>query len=234
MEDMERYGDYNEIDVPPSRKPNIVLIILKAITAYCILGVAGILGFRMILFNNYPAVIKDIYFNDILTEYYEVTEGNIGAVTQELRAKYDDKDKGRFFCDNLIVISGADQLQVSVRYNASNVADIAEELKLESLDDMDPEIFEFRLCDNNGKIYENVSSVAFESQFMYRYQKLVIDGVELEDNGGGVYPEWIRLEIFVKGQESAEPFSMVAIYENNEQYHDFSEYKLSESEKPAV
>ena len=234
MEDMERYGDYNEIDTPPSSKPNIVLIILKTITAICIIGVFGILAFRMLLFNNYPDSIKNIYFNDTLTEYYQLTEGNIGATTQNIRAKYDDKDKGRFFCDNLIVISGADQLQISVRYNASNIADIAEELKLEALDDADPDIFEFRLCDNNGKIYENVTRAAFESKLMYRYQKLVIDGVELEDNGSGIYPEWIRLEIFVKGQESAEPFAMVAIYENNSVYHDFAEYKLSSEEKPEV
>ncbi|MBO7303167.1 MAG: hypothetical protein J6U68_03165, partial [Clostridia bacterium] len=65
-----------------------------------------------------------------------------------------------------------------------------------------------------------------------RYQKLVIDGVELSDDGSGIYPEWIRLEIFVKGQESAEPYAMVAIYENNSEYSNFTDYELSESEKP--
>ena len=232
MEDMERYGDYNEIDESPKKEVNVVLLVLKILTGLICLSVVGVIGFRMILFNNYPDSMKNIYFNDTLTEYYNLTDGNIGAKTQNLRAKYDDPDKANFFCDNLIVIEGADQLQISVRYNASNVADIAAAVKLESLDDMDPDIFEFRLYDNNGKIYENVTKAAFESQLMYRYQKLVIDGVELSDNGSGIYPEWIRLEIFVKGQASTEPFAMVAIYENNSAYSNFTEYELSDAEKP--
>ena len=232
MEDMERYGDYNEIDEPPKKQVNIVLLILKILTGVVCLAVVGVLGFRLILFNNYPDSMKNLYFNDTLTEYYNLTGGEIGAKTQDLRAKYDDPDRANFFCDNLIVIEGADQLQISVRYNASNLVDIANELKLEPLDDMDPDIFTFRLYDNNQKIYSDVTSVVFESNMMYRYQKLVIDGVELSDDGSGIYPEWIRLEIFVKGQESAEPYAMVAIYENNSEYSNFTDYELSESEKP--
>ena len=232
MEDMERYGDYNEIDEPPKKQVNIVFLILKILTGVVCLAVVGVLGFRLILFNNYPDSMKNLYFNDTLTEYYNLTGGEIGAKTQDLRAKYDDPDRANFFCDNLIVIEGADQLQISVRYNASNLVDIANELKLEPLDDMDPDIFTFRLYDNNQKIYSDVTSVVFESNMMYRYQKLVIDGVELSDDGSGIYPEWIRLEIFVKGQESAEPYAMVAIYENNSEYSNFTDYELSESEKP--
>lgn len=233
MEDMERYGDYNEIDESPSKKPNIVLIILKALTALCCIAVVGILGFRMILFNSYPESMEKLYFNDTLTEYYNETEGNIGATTQSLRAKYDDPERARFFCDNLIIIKGIDQLQISVRYNAANVVDIAEELGIEALDDMDPGIFSFRLRDNNCKVYGEVSAAVFESNMMYRYQKLVIDGVELDDEAGdGVYPEWIRLEIFVRGMESDEPYAMIAIYENNAEFSDFTEYKLSSDERP--
>lgn len=233
MEDFERYGDYNEIDESPVKKKNVVLIILKLVTALCCLGVVGILGFRMILFNNYPDSIKNIYFNETLTEYYEKTDGDIGAKTQKLRAKYDDPDKGQFFCDNLIVIEGADQIQISVRYNASNLEDIQRELKLEdALDGMDPEIFSFRLCDNYGTVYDELTQAAFESRLMYRYQKLVFDGVELGENEKGEYPEWIRLEIFVKGQSSEKPYAMVAIYENNEEFNIFTDYELSENEKP--
>ena len=233
MEDMERYGDYNEIDESPAKRGNIILIILKVITAVCCLGVVGILAFRMILFNNYPASMKTLYFNDTLTEYYNSVDGDINAKTQTLRAKYDDPDKGQFFCDNLIVIEGADQLQISVRYNASNLEDIAEELKLtEPLDSLDADIFSFRLCDNYGRLYTDVTKAVFESQVMYRYQKLVIDGVELSAGEDGTFPEWIRLEIFVKGQTSDEPYACVAIYENNSEFSDFSDYELSPSEKP--
>lgn len=233
MEDFERYGDYNEIDEPPVKKKNVVLIILKLITALCCLGVVGILGFRMIIFNSYPESIKSIYFNDVLAEYYEQTDGNIGAKTQKLRAKYDDPDKGQFFCDNLIIIEGADQLQISVRYNASNLEDIRRSLKLDyELDSMDPDIFSFRLYDNYDNVYENVTLASFESKLMYRYQKLVFDGVELAENDEEEYPEWIRLEIFVKGQTESEPYAMVAIYENNEEFNTFTDYELSSVERP--
>ena len=232
MEDMERYGDYNEIDEPPVKSKNIFLIVLKVLTALCCLGVVGILGFRMILFNNYPATIENIYFNDNLTEYYNATAGDIGAKTQNLRAKYDDPDKGRFFCDNLIVIAGAEQLQISLRYNASNLSDIREELKLaEPLDDANPDILSFRLVDNNGQIYNEVSVVAFKSKMMYRYYKIVADGIDFDGNGE-TYPEWIRLEIFVEGQTSEEPFAMVAIYENHEDYNEFTDYIIKDSDKP--
>ena len=246
MEDLERYGDYNDIDDDAPRKPSIALIAIKAITAIVILSVVGILAFRMILFNSYPKSVSNIYFNDTLTAYYNETDGNIGAKTQKLRAPYDDENVANFICDKLIVIEGAEQLQITVRYNSANVVDMAEKLGLtEGLDDMDPSIFSFRLAVNYGdtvavdgkeqlllEYCDSVSCVAFEKQIMYRYQKLVFDGVKLAPDENGRKPEWIRLEVFVRGQSSAEPFAMVAIYEDHEDFNTFSEYKLSEEEMP--
>ena len=117
--DLERYADYNdyEEDAPKSKSP--IIIILKIIIAVVCIGVVGVIGFRIFLFNSYPDKIENIYFNGKLTTYYNEKDGDIGALTQNLSTPYDDSDKGRFFCDNLILIKGIGQLQVSLRYNDS-------------------------------------------------------------------------------------------------------------------
>ena len=229
-EDYERYGDYDDIedDIPKGKRSPVTFILKMLIAVVCI-GVVGIIAFRMIMFNNYPAAVSDVYFNDTLTEYY-AAHGTLGAKTQKLRAPYDDPDLGNFFCDHLIVIEGADQLQITVRYNTGNLSRIAESLGME-LDADDPDLFTFRLVDNYGREYEDIGGRIFASQLMYRYTKLVFDGVDFAPTGDAA-PEWIRLEIFIAGMDSTEPYAMVPIYENNEVYSDFEPYELSEKEKP--
>ena len=41
--------------------------------------------------------MKKIYFNNTLTSFYNERGGEIGALTQGLRAPYDDEKKGNFF-----------------------------------------------------------------------------------------------------------------------------------------
>ena len=102
MDDMERYGDYNEIDEPPHGQSTVGTVIKVSIILLCFL-VVGFMGFRIVLFNYYPAEIKNIYFNDTLTEYDTLTEGNIGAKTQEIRFPYDHAERGRFFSDHRLL-----------------------------------------------------------------------------------------------------------------------------------
>jgi len=231
MSDYERYGDYNEIeeDRPKSKSP--VLLILKIITAVVCIAVVGVLAFRMILFSSYPDSVENIYFNDTLTAYYESTEGNIGAKTQNLRFPYDDEELGNFFCDHLVVIEDIDQLQITVRYNTGSLKRIAEENGVGELNAEEPSIFSYRLYDNYGNVYSTDGVAVFEKQVMYRYGKLVFDGVKLTPDAEGKYPEWIRLEITVTGDADSKVY-MVPVYENNETYHDFSDYELSRKEKP--
>ncbi len=231
MSDYERYGDYNEIDEAPGKSRNPVIIILKAIVALVCISVVGILAFRMVLFNRYPEGARELYFNDTLTAYYESTGGEIGAKTQSLRFPYDDEDLGNFFCDYLVVIEGVDQIQISVRYNTASLERIAEQSGVESIAPDDANAFEYRLYDNYGRVYTACEVGAFEKQVMYRYARLVFDGVDVTPDADGVYPEWIRLEIVAKGATTDKVF-MVPIYENNEDYSVFEEYVLSRGESP--
>ena len=231
MSDYERYGDYNEIEEDAPKSKNPVMLILKIITAVICIGVVGFLAFRLFIFNAYPDSVKNLYVNDALRGHYESVGDEIEIKTQGLRYPYDDEDEGNFFCDYLYVIPEANQLQITVRYNTSTLTRIAEKYG-KTISEDDTNAFVYRLYASHGeddvRVYETVSDKIDASQLMYRYSKLVFDGVELDTKEGGM-PYWIRLEIFIDGVEMKEPY-MVAIYENNVDNSSFTAYKLNGSE----
>ena len=75
MDDMERYGDYNEIDEPPRGRSTVGTVLKVAIATLCVL-VVGLMAFRIVLFNYYPPQMKDLYFNDTLAEYWRKNTGH--------------------------------------------------------------------------------------------------------------------------------------------------------------
>jgi hypothetical protein len=260
MSDYERYGDYNEIDEDPSKKAKIILRILKIATLLVCAAVVGFLGFRLIVFNTYPEEITKLYFDEALSAYYDETNGDIGAKTQGLRFPYDDENLGNFFCDYMVIIDGVDQLQVTLRYNKSTVGRInkaisAENLKREEinleplplLSDTADNLFTFRLTDGKGLYFEG-KSVKHTSKLMYRYDRLVFEGVDLPLPDGS-YPEGLMVEISLNvpelegvhfitlkdspnGDVFADGVFQILVYENNEKYNSFKDYKLSDGEAP--
>jgi len=140
MSDFERYSDYNDYEDDEPRGKSKVGLILKILVGVVIISVVGLIAFRIIIFNSYPDSVKSIYFNDKLTAYYNEKGGDIGAITQNLRAEYDDPDEGNFFAGNLIVIPGIDQLQVSLRYNTSLMAEIEKTYTTVACDDCGAEL----------------------------------------------------------------------------------------------
>ena len=233
MEDMERYGDYNEIDESPSKNP--VIRALKILVGVVCFAVIGFLLFRIALFNYYPKSMSRLYFDEVLTEYYSSTGGNIGAKTQDLRFPYDDANNGNFFCDNLFVIDGAGQIQISVRYNDSIYEEFRQKYGVEVSDETNS--FRYTLwrdpIEEKGEpaLVAEVSEVIDDSLLMYRYKKLVFNGVDLGLDEGEDKVEWLRLEIELLGTKEKTVFA-VPIYENNESYSTFNEYRLSSGEKP--
>ena len=240
MEDMERYGDYNELEEIPGHR-TLLGKILRVLVAVVILFVVGFLGFRLVLFDYYPPSIKNLYFNETLTAYYEATNGAIGAKTQRMRFPYDDSSKGHFFSDHLAVIDGADQLQVSLRLNVSTVDAIEEKYGLSGLSRDSLDYLSFRLVDmvkegeaDVERVLAEGKVVAEEKLMMYRYLRLVFDGVDLFDRADGTDPSaWMRVDIFVDGAEEDAPFASVLVYENHEEYNSFKDYVPSRKERPA-
>ena len=235
MDDLERYGDYNEVDEPPKKSP--VLLILKIAAIVVCAAVIGVLGYRIFLFNSSPESMEKLYFTENLTEYYNSTDGKIGAITQKLRAPYDDAEEGNFFGDNLIVIPGCGELQVSVRFNKSFADTLREEYGFADFDPYNEEQFSFRLWrdgtdgDDPGCVIGELTFSKWEDYSMYRYCKLVFDGIDFDGEESGEAIEWIRLEIFIDGVDKKEPF-MIPIYENHSEFSKFDEYILSKEERP--
>lgn len=231
MEDIERYGDYNEVDEAPGGNKNPVATLLKILIISLCLIVVGVILFRVILFNYYPKEMKRIYFNSELTEYYNSLDGEIGALTQKLRAPYDDPDFASFMADNLIVIKGAGQLQLSVRYNSS-VFDTIEEKYGVRLDKNSKDLFIFELervpLDSSLEVHKigELEYLSSDSALMYTYYKLVFDGVEFKDED-----DWIRLKITLKDIPNADPY-YILVYEDTDEYSAFTDYKLSGKERP--
>ena len=238
MEDMERYGDYNEIDESPSKSP--ISIALKIIALVLCFAVIAFLAFRLFVFNYYPKTISRIYFNEALTEYYNATGGDIGAKTQKIRFPYDDPDKGHFFSEDLIVIEGAEQVQISLRFNTSLYETCMSDYGVD-ISELGSEAFRITLARDpltgDGEDVESielaeVSDIIEDKFLMYRYYKLVFDGVDFGLDEGEEQVEWLRLEIELLGAKKSTKFFLL-IYENHEKYSDFKEYKLSKGEIPS-
>ena len=235
MEDIERYGDYNEVDEAPGGNKNPVVSLLKGLIIAICLIVVGVLVFRLVLFNYYPKAIKNIYFNSELTALYQEKGGEIDAKTQSLRAPYDDPDFASFFADNLIIIKDAGQLQLSVRYNES-VFDTVEEKYGVRLDEESADLFEFsleRIPFEESEAAYTIGELDYcesDSLLMYTYYKLVFDGVNFLPEGES---DWIRLKITLRGIPDAEPY-YILVFENTDEYSALGDYKLSGKEAPDV
>ncbi len=230
MEDLERYGDDNDLDEEElgEDKKSGFRLFFKILVAVCCILVVGVLGYRIFLSEYTPSEMKNLAYTDSVIAHYEATGGKLGAKTQKLRFSYDDEDRGTFFAENLIIIPEIDHLQITLRYNISTLPVLEETYKTEGLAERDPkEFLHFRLYDNYDRAYDALAYEETGEMAMYRYFKLAFDGVDFDPNENA--PEWIRLEIFFEGQ--SEPFSYILVYENNADYSSFAEYKLSKGEK---
>ena len=228
MEDLERYGDYNEVDDEPGEKRGIVGIILKILIAVVCLSVVGVVGFRIFVFNHYPDSVSGIIYSDELRDYYNECGGDMNAYTQPLDIMYDDPAEGNFFFDKLVYIPDADHLQVSIRYNTSLMTSIEEKYGVTLDPDADPmELFDFKLVKTksdytppeDGSIEAvPVETVAVpslsvtEESFMYRYVRLAFDGVDFGLDEDEPPVSWLRLDITVKAAEGVNKTFSLAVY----------------------
>ena len=235
MDDLERYGDYNEYeeDIERGRRKSPIGLILKIVVIFLCLSVVGVIGFRVFLFNYYPDSMKRIYFTENLISYYNEKDGAIGAETQDLKIKYDDPEEGNFFADKLIVVKNAGELQISVRYNDS-LFDMVKEKYGVTLDPTSDSLFTFTLernPQNEGDKPMTVGTLEYQGKdemLMYNYYKLAFSDINFKI-GEVDEISWIRLRITFNGIDTKDDY-LIPIYES---YNSFSEYELSDSEAPS-
>ena len=233
MSDFERYGDYNEYDEP--KKSTGVGLLLKLIIILACISVAFVIGFRIFLFNYYPKSVKRLYFTEELTAYYNETNGDIGALTQDYPYMYDDPEDGNFFGGNVIVIKGAGEIQFSIRYNKSLFDDLEKKYGV-SLDG-DSERFVFTLERNPGEDVKDaipigeLKSNGIEKMVMYRYHKLVFGGIDFGEGDDEI--KWLRVRITIEGVDLGKNEYLVPVYQNHKEYNKFDDYKLSKGEVPS-
>ncbi len=243
MEDMERYGDYNEIDTPPGSGKK--LLILKIIVAVICFSVISLLIFRIIIANHYPDFAKKVYFDPVLEELYRSTGGDFEVLTQNIRSEYDDPDEGNIFCDKLFIIREADQLQVAVRFNRSVEEKLSELFGEGEYDVLGEGFFTFRLVRDNPNsdkadsfapecVLGTLTVKKFDTLMQYGYYKLVFNGVDFdgEEFFDGKAASWIRLETFLDDGtgvcKSENKFTNNLIYENHADYNRFDVYEMKE------
>ena len=237
MDDMERYGDYNEVDEPPHKPLGLRLI--KACALVICFSVIAFLGFRIFTFNYYPEECKQLYFTDGLTSHYTSENGEISIVTQELQAPYDDPNEGNIFCDHLRVVRDAGYLQITLRFNRS-FEDTLLTAYTADVDLTDEDIFAFSLTRNGGESGVQTGKLVHVEWYdfmMYRYARLVFEEVDFGE--GDSAAAWIRLETRIDGatytdkdKVQHDKVFMNLIYEDHDTYSKFSDYELSKKELP--
>ena len=247
---MERYGDYNEIDESPVKRKSPILFMIKFTAIFITLVVVGIIALRVILFNYYPSDLTRIYVDDKLISAFNANGGKLDAVKQDLRFGYDDPDLGNFMCEEVLVVRDIGRVQVTVRLNTSAYANIAEKYKVEASQITDETKLSFKLFRNNvknstnntasdrdgeytfyyGDVVGEVERVDTDSLLMYRYFRVVIDGVDFNGVNDDDVAEWLSLAIYVDGYGDGTPYSRLLIYENNETYSSFDKLEIDEGD----
>lgn len=236
MDDMERYGDYNEVDESP--KGNTAFTVIKIFVAMICLLVAGVIVFRIVLFNYYPNDMKSLYVDDKLIAAN--SSGTLTVKTQDLRYGYDDPDLGNFFADYLYVVDELGRVQITLRCNDS----VRDGLNKAYGQDTAPEgselPFTFALYRNNlsgteegdeyvfyerDKVGELVS-VEKTTVFMYTYYRLVFDNVDFDGENGDDPVKWLSVAALVESKV----FTRILIYENNDTYSTFEDYDVKEGD----
>lgn len=206
--------------------------------ALCLCLVFGAVLFRIHIADHYPDDTVRMVFTPTLTDYYRKNRDSFGAETQNIRFPYDSAEDGNFFADGLILVRDAGNLQVTVRYNESTLTKVADFYGLAKVPTAKDGLFRYTLTASynqteSGEDYRTytASHLSEDHAYMYRYGKLVFDGV---DFSGAV---WMRIDIYYGNEEK--PFGHICVYESraddgtgNIVDMPFSAYKIDKEDLP--
>lgn len=197
-------------------------IIVKYFFILILVSVFALIFTRIYIFGYYPKAMKSFLWNDAVASALDTdTKGEI--FTYNPPTAYDHPESSNFFCDHIMIVPKAGQLQITVRANKSLMPKLQSLFTWESVPDYFDAGFHFVLVDDNDNHYP----LTFKKQdaaYMYYYERLVFDHLPFDEM------EYLFLDIYLgeNPDYSEKPFTTLYVYDKRVPK---KEYKLSAAER---
>ena len=226
----------------------IVGFIFKAMLTLLIVGIVGLLAWRIIDRSIIPSEIKTITPNLKLAQAYEENDGKLTLYYQE-QGEYtrEDKNYGYFANAGTVFIKEANQLQFILSYNNSTLEHTKEDYKLPIEPARDELVYDVTVtimydltpdndADNDGETEEAVRYERFtptttpimNQKTLYNYRKYIFDNIVIDESVIAVY-----LDIYYMGDINydEDTYGSLLLYHYTEEN---IEYKLTNADKKAI
>ncbi len=229
-------------------KWRIVGFIFKTICSLFIIGIVGLLAWRIIDQSNDPKIMDTVIPNEILSDTYEKCDGKLNAFYQDqTRYTRGEKNYGYFALTQSVIFDDADQIQFVMRYNNSTLRYTERDYSLpENSLLRDNDVFDVTvsvmydltpddMTDNDGTKPEGVRFERFYASDMlktqktlYNYRKFVFDGIDITDDVLGIYVDIYYIDDV---DYEKKPYGTLLLY-----YYEMEDlpYKLTKNDIEAI
>ena len=176
--------------------------VFKGLLTLLIVGIVGLLAFRIIDSKIVPSKVKTLTPNEKLCQAYEEHDGKLTLYYQD-QGKYtrEEKNYGYFANEGAVFIEEAEQLQVTISYNNSTLEHTKKDYRLPEIPARDEQVYSISLRimydltpdnkdDNDGKTasavrYERImptdDPISHKKTF-YNYRKCIFDNVIIDES----------------------------------------------------
>ena len=131
--------------------------VFKGLCTLLIIGIIGLLAWRIIDRDIVPSAVKTITPNDRLCEAYEKNDGKLTMFYQD-QTEYtrEEKNYGYFANSGTVFIKEAEQVQFVLRYNNSTLEKTANDYKYYKVIDLDGSEQIFRTRDEAAEVAHKI------------------------------------------------------------------------------
>ncbi len=227
------------------RSARITGAIFKALMTLLVFAVIGVVVWRVFLSTKLPKEVRYLQENEILSQAYQETDGNLTFRRQEQSSvTRGANNSGYFSVVDCVFIPEANQVQIVFRYNNSTIRHLADDYGLESIPDKSEELFEVTLLRTTDLTPDDTSDNGDPSTFgkdrikptasvraettLYTYYRYVFDNVTIEDTTDGIYAD-----VYYVGDIDYEKnaYGTLCLYAKGDEWLDYS---LSSGDKKAL
>lgn len=198
MEDEQELEEYATRHMSPGRI--VVRRILRYVLIALVIAVNALILWRVLFSDRIPSDLSALTVNDAVHEAYEEARSSgkeLVVFSQEQETlTWNDRAYGYFWAAQTMIIPGADEIQLLVRYNDSTLGHIATDYELPVTPKREDTVLDVSLVvtrktgetDEFGDpITESVrittdGVVASGSKNMYNYRRYVFDGVHIDSS----------------------------------------------------